>query len=240
MSDRPKRRKTTEAKSPIPDIVPQPDGRRYILVKPPPSDAVPPFTEARKDQALSQVQQHRVMETLGRAIYERRQKAASKNPIILKALPKGYVVEYSTNYKFSGHPSKLMFHSTSTFLEHLLWLEAMSHPKSIESRRICKCVVCTKVRNKDTASTAEAASSSEPASPVPTSAPSPADSSSSRESTPTPDDSETIRVYPLKKVLIERHVNPHYYYPESFSIPLPKIQQSDESILLKSLRSSSK
>ncbi|KAF1797853.1 hypothetical protein FB192DRAFT_1450894 [Mucor lusitanicus] len=226
MSDRPKRRKTTEAKSPIPDIVPQPDGRRYILVKPPPSDAVPPFTEARKDQALSQVQQHRVMETLGRAIYERRQKAASKNPIILKALPKGYVVEYSTNYKFSGHPSKLMFHSTSTFLEHLLWLEAMSHPKSIESRH--------------TASTAEAASSSEPASPVPTSAPSPADSSSSRESTPTPDDSETIRVYPLKKVLIERHVNPHYYYPESFSIPLPKIQQSDESILLKSLRSSSK
>lgn len=129
------------------------------------------------------------METLGRAIYERRQKAASKSncskleadsstsshiatlllldPIILKALPKGYVVEYSTNYKFSGHPSKLMFHSTSkrvydvstihmysfiviigTFLEHLLWLEAMSHPKSIESRRICKCVVCTKVRNK--------------------------------------------------------------------------------------------
>lgn len=64
---------------------------------------------------------------------------------------------------------------------------------------------------------------------------------SSQESPTSPaaaddDDSKTIRVYPLKKILIERHATPHYYYPNEFTIPLPKIHESDESILLKSLR----
>ncbi|GAN01575.1 hypothetical protein MAM1_0009c01008 [Mucor ambiguus] len=235
----------------------QPERTTYIKVKPPISDAVPPFKRPRKELALSKFQQQRVMETLGSAIYECRQKKKAKDPVILTALPRGYVVEFGTQYIYRGHPSSLFFHSTSAFLKHLLWLEAMSHPESIKLRRKCSCVVCTKIRDKakrreamkmpaniyseltadssssDVPSAEEESSSSEPASPAP--AASSPEASASRESMP--DNSKTIRIYPLKKVLIERPVNPHYYYPKTFTIPLPKMQKSDESILLKSLRS---
>ncbi|KAK4509248.1 uncharacterized protein ATC70_007598 [Mucor velutinosus] len=238
----------------------QPKQKNCIRVKPPISDAVPPFKKARKEYSLNKLQQKRVMESLGRAIYECRQKTKSKDPVTLTALPKGYTVEYSYNYKFSGHPSKFLFYSTNAFLEHLLWLEAMSHPESIEPRRKCKCILCTKARSKkeadmqtdtsyeltsdspssssDITSSAEAFSPSETGSPMPA-LPAPAaspKSPASRESTPG-DPEEMILVYPMKKVLIEQLVNPYYYYPAKFTIPLPKIQQSDESIFLKSLRS---
>lgn len=153
---------------------------------------------------------------------------------------------------------------TDAFLIHLLWLEDMSHPSSIRPRRICSCVVCEEVRNKGTirrktqvydnsyheltSSSKLASRSSEPAVSKAAKAKrakanpaKPARSTKSTSPEPvsresTPDDSETIKVYPLKRILIERHVNPHYYYPDKLTIPLPKIQESDENILLKSLR----
>lgn len=140
----------------------------------------------------------------------------------------------------------------------------MSHPSSIRPRRICSCVVCEEVRNKGTirrktqvydnsyheltSSSKLASRSSEPAVSKAAKAKrakanpaKPARSTKSTSPEPvsresTPDDSETIKVYPLKRILIERHVNPHYYYPDKLTIPLPKIQESDENILLKSLR----
>ncbi|KAL9544153.1 hypothetical protein MBANPS3_007764 [Mucor bainieri] len=248
---------------------------KRLQVKPPISDAKPPYKEARETYANDKDRYRRVLITLGSALYERRQKTKAR--AILTALPKGYTVEYLPRHKnvIIGHPSGRSFSSTTRFLEHLLWLEAMSHPTSIEPRRDCKCVICADIRHKDDGRRQEtikmedssynelttdssssssdivkaetkvkvevkakekASSSSALASPAAT-ASLPASPSSSRESTPTPDRSRKIRMRPLKKVLIEQHVNPSYYYPKTFSIPLPKIKKSDESILSKSLRS---
>ncbi|EPB93012.1 hypothetical protein HMPREF1544_00086 [Mucor circinelloides 1006PhL] len=238
-----------------------------IQVKPPLTDAKPPFLEARLEYKLDEVREQRMLETLGAAIYESRQKKSPKVPVLLTSLPKGYYAEYKSYYRFAGHPSNIRFNSTSAFLIHLLWLEDMSHPSSIRPRRKCSCVVCEEVRNKgtvrrktqvyddsyheltssdDSSPSKIASTSSEsaakaqqvkrkraktnPAKPTESTSPEPV----SRESTP--DDSESIEVYPLKRILIERHVNPHYYYPDKLTIPLPKIQESDQNILLKSLR----
>ncbi|CAO0799870.1 unnamed protein product [Mucor circinelloides] len=210
-----------------------------IQVKPPLTDAKPPFLEARLEYKLDEVREQRMLETLGAAIYESRQKKSPKVPVLLTSLPKGYYAEYKSYYRFAGHPSNIRFDSTSAFLIHLLWLEDMSHPSSIRPRRKCSCVVCEEVRNKASTSSESAAKAQQlkrkrgktnPAKPTESTSPEPV----SKESTP--DDSESIEVYPLKRILIERHVNPHYYYPDKLTIPLPKIQESDQNILLKSLR----
>ncbi|KAL7327437.1 hypothetical protein PS15p_205867 [Mucor circinelloides] len=118
-----------------------------IQVKPPLTDAIPPFLEARQMYKLDKVREQRMLETLGAAIYESRQKKSPKVPVLLTSLPKGYYAEYKSYYRFAGHPSNIRFNSTNAFLIHLLWLEDMSHPSSIRPRRICSCVVCEEHRD---------------------------------------------------------------------------------------------
>lgn len=49
-----------------------------IQIKPPLTDAKPPFLEARVKYKLDEVREQRMLETLGAAIYESRQKKSPK------------------------------------------------------------------------------------------------------------------------------------------------------------------